>query len=65
MGVQYSQNADLFSLSSLVYLSKLFLKMSNSCNCGSWGHEKIDECYTKQCACCLNDHQGTFAKNRR
>jgi len=38
--------------------------MSDSCDCGSCGHEKIDECYTKQCACCLTDHQGAFGKNR-
>jgi len=38
--------------------------MSNTCNCGSCGHEKIDECYTKQCSCCLTDHQGAFGKNK-
>lgn len=31
------------------------------CHCG---HEKVDECYTKQCGCCLTDHQGAFGKNR-
>jgi len=36
----------------------------NFCHCGSCGHEKIDECYTKQCGCCLTDHQGPFDKNR-
>ena len=36
----------------------------NFCHCGSCGHEKIDECYTKQCTCCLSDHQGPFGKNR-
>jgi len=34
------------------------------CHCGSCGHEKEIECYTKQCQCCLSDHQGSFAKNR-
>jgi hypothetical protein len=34
------------------------------CHCGSCGHEKVDECYTKQCTCCLTDHQGSFGKNR-
>ena len=39
--------------------------MSNkSCQCGSCGHENIDECYTRQCGCCLTDHQGAFGKNR-
>jgi len=37
---------------------------NNSCQCGSCGHEKIDEYYTKQCACCLTDNQGVFGKNR-
>ena len=36
----------------------------NFCHCGTCGHEKIDECYTKQCTCCLTDHQGPFGKNR-
>ncbi len=36
----------------------------NSCRCDSCGYEKIDECYTKQCACCLINHQGAFGKNR-
>ncbi|HSG83360.1 MAG TPA: hypothetical protein VLA08_02250 [Nitrosopumilus sp.] len=36
----------------------------NFCHCGSCGHEKVDECYTKECACCLTDHQGPFDKNR-
>jgi len=34
------------------------------CHCGTCGHEKIDECYTKQCSCCLTDHQGAFGENR-
>ena len=34
------------------------------CHCGSCGHEKTDECYTKQCSCCLSDHQGPFGKNK-
>ena len=34
------------------------------CHCGSCGHEKVDECYSKQCGCCLPDHQGAFGKNR-
>ena len=33
--------------------------------CGSCGHEKVDECYAKQCSCCLTDHQGAFGKNRQ
>jgi len=33
------------------------------CHCGSCGHEKVDECYAKQCSCCLTDHQGAFGKN--
>ena len=41
-----------------------FMVGDNFCHCGSCGHEKIDECYTKQCACCLTDHQGPFGKNR-
>ncbi|EIJ67002.1 hypothetical protein BD31_I1437, partial [Candidatus Nitrosopumilus salaria BD31] len=35
------------------------------CHCGSCGHEKTDECYTKQCSCCLSDHQGAFGKNNK
>ena len=34
------------------------------CHCGACGHEKVSECYTKQCSCCLTDHQGAFGKNR-
>ena len=34
------------------------------CHCGSCGHEKVDECYVKQCLCCLSDHQGAFGKNK-
>lgn len=34
------------------------------CHCGSCGHETVNECYTKQCPCCLSDHQGPFGKNR-
>ena len=37
---------------------------NNSCQCGLCGHENFEECYTKQCACCLTDHQGAFGKNR-
>ncbi|WP_268542043.1 hypothetical protein [Candidatus Nitrosotenuis cloacae] len=40
------------------------MKDDKFCHCGSCGHEQVSECYTKQCTCCLPDHQGAFAKNR-
>ena len=34
------------------------------CHCGSCGHEKINECYVKQCSYCLSDYQRAFGKNK-
>ena len=50
---------------SIYLITKQYEIMNNnSCQCGSCGHENTEECYTRQCACCLTDHQGAFAKNR-
>lgn len=47
-------------------ITNLFILVTSDtfCHCGSCGHETINECYTKQCPCCLSDHQGPFGKNR-
>jgi len=33
------------------------------CYCGSSDHEKVEECHTRQCPCCLTDHHGACGKN--
>ncbi len=40
------------------------MREDRTCDCGSCGHESVQECYKKECKCCLTDHQGAFAKNR-
>jgi len=29
------------------------MKEDQYCHCGSCGHEKVNECYKKECSCCL------------